>query len=176
MDPKLLQQLKNGDDRAYEDLYRKYGEYALRVATAITRSEANAADAVQETFIRVFYYIHSFDNSKPFEPWFYRILVNECNRSFKKHNLALSISDYLENDPMFVQEDSHKFVEYEVLYRAIGELNDINRIPIILKYLKGFKEVEIAEILGVNQNTIKSRLFKGRRQLKSFLNSFKEGK
>ena len=48
-------------------------------------------------------------------------------------------------------------------------MEDNNRIPIILKYLKGFKESEIADILGININTIKSRLFKGRQKLKNVI-------
>lgn len=172
MDIELLQRLKDGHDRAFEELYREYGEYALRVATAITRDETKAADAVQETFIRIFHYIGSFDINRPFEPWFYRILVNECNRTLKKDRQTLPISDYIENNPRFVTEDIHGFVEYESLYEAIGGLKDINRIPIILKYLKGFKEAEIAEVLGINQNTVKSRLSKGRRDLRSALSQF----
>ncbi len=174
MEIELLQQLKNGDFQAFEELYKKYGEYALRVATAITRNQTNAADVVQETFIRVFLYIGNFDINRPFEPWFYRILVNECNRYLKKDRQTLPISDYIENNPMFIEEDTHSFMEYEFLYEAIGKLKDINRIPIILKYLKGFKEAEIAEILGVKQNTIKSRLLKGRRELKFRLDQFGE--
>ena len=174
MEVELLQQLKKGDHKAFEELYARYGEYALRVATAITKNDANAADVVQETFIRVYHYINNFDINRPFEPWFYRILVNECNRSFKKGHESLPIGDYLENDPIFAREDKHNFVEYQVLYEAIGELKDIYRIPIILKYLKGFKEAEIAEILEINQNTIKSRLLKGRRYLKLALKHFEE--
>ena len=75
---------------------------------------------------------------------------------------------------MFAKEDDHEFVEYQYLYEAIENLKDIYRIPIILKYLKGFKEAEIAEILGINQNTIKSRLLKGRQYLKLALNHYKE--
>ena len=175
METNLLQRLKKRDEKAFEELYNKYGEYALRVATAITKNHENAADIVQETFIRVYHYIDNFDINKPFEPWFYRILINECNRSFKKDHKNLPISDYMDNSALFAKEDNHDFVEYQFLYEAIGNLKDIYRIPIILKYLKGFKEAEIAEILKINQNTIKSRLLKGRQYLKSALNNIKKG-
>ena len=81
----------------------------------------------------------------------------------------------MDNSALFAKEDNHDFVEYQFLYEAIGNLKDIYRIPIILKYLKGFKEAEIAEILEINQNTIKSRLLKGRQYLKSALNNIKKG-
>ena len=66
MKTNLIKRLKDGDDKAFEELYERYGEYALRVATAITKNHANAADVVQETFIRVYHYIDNFDINKPF--------------------------------------------------------------------------------------------------------------
>ncbi len=171
MEKDILKRVKEGDQEAFEELYNKYADYALRVAAAITRSEASAADAVQEAFIRVYHYIVDFDLNRPFQPWFYRILINECNRLMKKKGKTVSISDYLENDMNFAKDDLHHFEEYELLYRAIGKLEDINRIPIVLKYLKGFTEAEIAEILAINQNTVKSRLYKGRQKLRKFMES-----
>lgn len=174
MERGILQRVKEGDQEAFELLYNKYADYALRVATAITRSEITAADAVQETFIRVYHYIVDFDLNRPFQPWLYRILINECNRLMKKKGKTVSISDYLENDMSFAKDDIHQFEEYELLYKAIGKLDDINRIPIVLKYLKGFSEAEIAEILAINQNTVKSRLYKGRQKIKKFMEKFEE--
>lgn len=174
MEKFLMYRVKKGAPGAFAELYNQHAEYALRVATAITRSEAAAADAVQEAFIRVYKNVNRFDISKPFEPWFYRILVNECNRILKTRSKTVPISNYLENESRASREDYYKFQEYEELYCAISELEDHNRIPIILKYLKGFKEAEIAQILGVNLNTLKSRLYKGRQKLKKALEKDKK--
>jgi RNA polymerase sigma-70 factor (ECF subfamily) len=73
------------------------------------------------------------------------------------------------------EEDDYSFEEYEDLYKAIESLEDGNRIAITLKYLKGFKEAEIAEILGININTVKSRLFKGRQKLRNIIEKFEGG-
>ena len=171
----LLQNIIEGDRDAFAELYNKHSEYALRVAIAVTRNKMSAADAVQESFIRVYKNIHSFDIDKPFEPWFYRILINECNRIIGKASNTILVDDFIENNPQGAIEDEYKFEEYENLYKAIESLNDNNKIPIVLKYLKGFKENEIAEILGINVNTIKSRLFKGRQKLKSVLEMLEGG-
>lgn len=169
MDPNLIFRVKEGDKRAFSILYDIYADYALRVATAITKSAADAADAVQETFIRVYRNIHSFDDTRPFKPWFYRILVNECNRIMKNKSKVILVDEYLENDSATSIEDNYHFEEYEELYDAIGRLNDINRIPVILKYLDDLTEKEIAQILELNLNTVKSRLYRGREQLKRIL-------
>ncbi|MBE6068101.1 MAG: RNA polymerase sigma factor [Clostridium lundense] len=175
MDKELLQKIREGDKEAFQELYNKYAEYALRTAAAITRNKMNAADAVQETFIRIYKNIESFDIDKPFEPWLYRILVNECNRILSKNSNTILVDDFIQNNLQEVIEDRRKFEEYESLYKAIESLDDNNKIPIILKYLKGFKENEIAEILGINVNTIKSRLFKGRQKLKTLIEKLERG-
>ena len=166
MDDILLKRIQNKDKQAFEELYQRYAGYAARVALAVTRSQALAADAVQETFLRVYFNIGKFKPGYPFEPWLYRILINECNRIMKRRSRVTYISDYQINQTDFAFEDHRPFEEYEELYRAIEGLNDKLRIPIVLKYLKGFKEKEIAEILSLNINTVKSRLYKGRQKLK----------
>jgi len=165
----LLQRIKNKDKEAFEELYNQYAAYATRVALAITRRSDLANDAVQETFIRVYFNIDKFQSGRPFEPWFYRILVNECNRILKQGKKVTYIDDYKDYEVNLSGEDRRNFEEYEELYKAVDDLNDKLRIPIILKYLKGFTEMEIAEILDLNVNTVKSRLFKGRQKLKKTL-------
>jgi RNA polymerase sigma factor (sigma-70 family) len=169
VDRALLQSIKEGNNEAFEELYNKYAGYALRVAMAVIGNKASAADAVQETFIRVYRNINNFDVDKPFEPWFYRILINECNRILGKNSNVVLIDDFVEKDLQGSIEDDYSFQEYESLYKAIENLDDNNRVPIVLKYLKGFKESEIAEILGINVNTIKSRLLKGKQKLRKLL-------
>ncbi|AKL97261.1 RNA polymerase, sigma-24 subunit, ECF subfamily [Clostridium aceticum] len=172
----LIKQIKAGDKEAFKALYDQYAEYTLRVATVITKNRSYAADAVQEAFIRVYKNINSFDESKPFEPWLYKILINECNRILRNQSKTIPISDYLENHSTMIEEDSYRFEEYEELYAAIEGLEDINRVPILLKYLKGFTELEIANILELNVNTVKSRLFKGREKLRKIIGGFEEGR
>lgn len=176
MEINLLKKVKEGDKYAFADLYNEYAEYALRVAMAVTRNKVSAADAVQEAFIKVYRNIYSFDLDKSFDPWFYRILINECNRVLGKTPKEMITGNYIEEDINISIKDEYKFEEYENLYRAIQNLEYINRAPIILKYLKGFKESEIADILEINVNTVKSRLFKGRQKLKSLIEQFEGGK
>lgn len=177
MERVLLEKIKKGDSEAFEELYSNYAEYALRVALAVTRDKMSAADAVQETFIKVYKNINRFSLDRPFRPWFYRILINECNRVMGKTLNAVLVDDFTEKSiqSFMSEEDDYSFEEYENLYDAIQKLEDANRVSIILKYLRGFKETEIAEILGVNVNTVKSRLFKGRQKLKNIIEKLEGG-
>ena len=177
MDRILLEKIREGDREAFAELYNKYAEYALRVAMAVTRDKMSTADVVQETFIKIYKNIDGFDLDKPFKPWFYRILINECNRLLGKNQNAVLVEDFTEAgmQDYIREEDDYSFEEYEDLYKAIESLEDGNRIAITLKYLKGFKEAEIAEILGININTVKSRLFKGRQKLRNIIEKFEGG-
>lgn len=176
MERDVIARIKEGDKRAFEQLYNEYAEYAIRTAYAITKNNADASDAVQEAFIRVYRNIIFYDEDRPFKPWFYKILVNECNRIMKRKSKVIPIDQYLDDHYMGTQEDDYKFEKYEELYAAVQELNEINRIPIILKYLNNLSEKEIAEILDINVNTVKSRLFKGRERIKRALSKMKEGR
>lgn len=175
MDRSLIKKIKAGSKDAFATLYDELADEALRAAMAITKDKMNAADAVQETFIRVYKNVDDFDDSKPFKPWFYKILLNECNRILSKNSKTILMGDFTESVIRLADKDEYLFEEYESLYEAIQNLEDINRIPIILKYLKGLTENQIAQTLDVNINTVKSRLFKGRQKLKQFLQKL-EGK
>lgn len=167
---KWIQKIQAGDQASFRQFYEVYAGPAIRTASAITRNREMAKDAVQETFIRVYRQIGSYNPELPFDPWFYRILTNECLRLLKRET-PLSNIETLENDPSLAEESFDQLTE---LYDVIQALDDSHRIPLILKYIKGFSEKEIAEILGLNQNTVKSRLFKGRKRLKEQLEPTRE--
>lgn len=162
-----LAKIRAGDKESFRHFYEAYADSAIRTASAITRNREMAKDAVQETFVRVYRRIASYNPSLPFEPWFYRILTNECLRLLKKE-APLSKFEHpdLENDPSLAEESFDQLAD---LYNTIQSLDDAHRIPLILKYVQGFSEKEIAGILSLNQNTVKSRLFKARKRLKGQL-------
>jgi RNA polymerase sigma-70 factor (ECF subfamily) len=167
LESQLIERIKRKDKEAFKELYNLYANQAIRTAIAITKSNATASDVVQETFIRVYKNIDRFDNIKAFKPWFYKILINECNRVMKTSSNVVYLEDSDKEAISGSSADMYEFQEYEDLYTAIKSLDDDVRIPIVLKYLKGFKEEEIADILTLNLNTVKSRLFRGRQKLKA---------
>lgn len=168
MDVTLYVRVLEGESTALKELYDLYIDQALRVATAITRNREHAKDAVQETWIRVFRHFHSYKANQPFEPWLFRILTNECNRIMKRETKIFWFRKKLETeDVSYTVAETDSDLAY--LHEAIQSLKDLYRIPIILKYLQGFSEKEIAEILELNVNTLKSRLLKGRQKLRDIL-------
>lgn len=171
MDRSLLKKIQNGDKEAFRTFYNQQVDKALRVAILITKNRELAKEATQETFIRVYKNLSSYDTSRPFDPWFYRILTNECNRILKKESKVNQMEKHLDSE---IKDFSPTTEDYSELNEAIQSLNDLYRIPIILKYLRGFSERDISNVLDTNQNTIKSRLHKGRELLKNYLIHLKD--
>ncbi|WP_051404964.1 RNA polymerase sigma factor [Bacillus cihuensis] len=169
---KLIQDILGGDKAAFKKLYDIHFNQGMRTAIAITRDREVAKDALQETFIRVYRNLSSYDQNQPFEPWFYRILINECNRLLKKE---AKIKQLMQAQKTEVNSSNSPKEEYDDLYEAIQSLKDMYRHPLILKYLKGFTERDIATCLEINVNTIKTRLLKGREKLRKLLNEKRGG-
>ena len=124
-------QNSGGRQRIVSEFYEAYADNAIRTASAITRNREMAKDAVQETFIRVYRQINSYNPELPFDPWFYRILTNECLRLLKKES-PLSKFEHpdLENDPSLAEES---FDHLSDLYDTIQSLDDSASDPTYFK-------------------------------------------
>jgi RNA polymerase sigma factor, sigma-70 family len=161
----------SGDKDDFEKLYRDYAPYAFKVALLVTKNHSLAADIVQETFIRVYLNLPKYNREKPFKPWFYKILINECNRSKSKIEGVLYIEDYQET-VMNQTANMESAMESQEIINALANLDKKIRTPLVLKYIHGFTAQEISEIMAVNMNTIKSRLNFGKKKLRKLLTGF----
>jgi len=176
LDRTLAEKFRKGSHSAFEELYSMHADNAFRLAAAILKNHTNAKDIVQVSFVRAYEYRKSFNPMKSFSFWFNRILVNECRRYMAQVKKKREILEYDEYMSEISTEDSYKFEKYEMLYSALQKLHDDMRIPLLLKYINGFKEDEIAEIMNLRRSTVKSRLYEGRQRVKRYLldKGFKE--
>lgn len=152
---------------SFEKLYNQYAVHALRLAYAILRDQSSAEDAVQEAFIRVYYNRQKFDESRSFKPWFDRILVNECKRILSKKKQFVDIEEAQKTEDLSRADECSD--EIQLLKSAISRLNTKHREIILLKYMQGYTEAEIAQILSIPRSTVKSRLFEARNKLKTMM-------
>lgn len=165
---KVIKKIKKGNQQAFKKLYHAYADYALRSAYAITSNQNHAADIVQETFIKVYRNIESFDEKRSFKPWFYQILLNESRRYMTRQNKQAIPVESEELLDYFHEQDT-ELGDYDHLDRALDQLSEMHRTVLTLKYMNEFTEREIAQMLELNVNTVKSRLYKGRQQLKAII-------
>jgi RNA polymerase sigma-70 factor (ECF subfamily) len=187
-DEQLIRQIQDGDETAFDPLVRRYLSRTLRIAQRFCRNAEDAADAVQETFLRVYTHIDRFDFRGRFSTWFFRIHINVClnqvrtlqklKRIFLRPQYPLPESEKIARLEDFAGEgDPHRDQEQAELRRAIEcglqKLPPAQRAVLILYDIEGFSQREIAEMLEIPEGTVMSRLYYARRAMQPFLREFR---
>lgn len=170
----LVERLKEADNLAFQELFKRFGQRIFRTAMRILREEESAKDAVQETMINIHRAADTFRGEARLGTWINRITVNVCLemiRKNKKHanrieddvseHLSLKTSEDLDPYREAVRVEARRRVD-----RALSRLSRKHRVVVRMHDLEGFTIREIAEQVNVAEGTIKSRLFYGREELK----------
>ena len=178
----LVQRARNGDLKAYDDLVKRYQERIYATVYHMTSNHEDANDIAQEAFIKAYQALKSFKGGSSFYTWLYRIAVNKTINFLKqrknKHHFSLNDLDFnTENNPDLVALISDKtpfrdagLTELQKkLNEALLTLSEPHRMVVVLHDVQGQSHEEIAEIMGCNIGTVRSRLFYARQQLQGYL-------
>jgi RNA polymerase sigma-70 factor, ECF subfamily len=173
--------LKANEDAAYDELVRTYNASIFHVAYRMLGDTAEASDVVQEIFIKVFRNIGSFKGEAALKTWIFRIALSEIlNRlrwwKSRHRSSTVSLDDSPNGHEHYVPdsgpspEEMLESKEREIaIQKALGKLSSEHRSIIVLRDVEGFSYTEIADILGISMGTVKSRLARGREDLKKSL-------
>lgn len=156
--------------KRYEALVQAYHSDIYRYAYWLCRDQHIAEDIVQDTFLRAWRALDSLQDEKAAKAWLITILRRENARRFERKQFELVD---LETDAMVdnEQEGSEHTMESEWLHRQIDKLPQEYKTPLLLQVVMGLSGDEIADQLGLNKNTVMTRLFRARNQLKEALDS-----
>ena len=135
-----------------------------KIAFTYTRNQEVALDVVQEAITKALENISKLRNEEYVKTWFYRILINEALKTRKRYTYYLEY-ELLENET-YVNSHEEKIIENLDIYENIYNLNNKLKTVIILRFFENMKIEEIAFITKTNVNTVKSRLYKGLKELK----------
>lgn len=177
IEPELVKAAQSGDRDALMTLLREIEVYVYRTAFYIVGNEQDALDASQEALIRIYTRIDTYEEKALFKTWVHRIVTNICIDHFRRKKPTVSIEEH----DMVFPTDNH--VEEEMLstyvakdiHEAIELLPDHHRAVVVLRYIQDFSYKEIADSLDLPLNTVKSYLFRARKQLKNLLHEYQEG-
>ncbi len=133
------------------------------VAKTLLVSDADCADAIQETIVKAFTKLHTLRQDSHAKTWLVRILINECYTFLRKAKRVVSLEDFQYQEIAEEQED------YSDLYEAVRRLPPDIRICIILYYLEGYSVKETAKLLEITESAVKNRLARARKQMRSDL-------
>ncbi len=176
LERELIRKCKAGDSRFYEPLVRAYEPGGLRLAVAMMGNVEDAQDALQEAFIKTYEALHRFDLRRPFGPWFFQILRNQCRdmlRSRKAKFKLEALDEKLEQRPASAERGPERIRQRsaarELLWRGLEQIGTEHREILLLKELEGFRYTEIANILEIPEGTVASRLYHARHALRDAL-------
>jgi RNA polymerase sigma-70 factor (ECF subfamily) len=178
----LVRYARRGDLKYYDELVRRYQERIYATIYHMTSNHEDANDLAQESFIKAYTALKSFKGGSSFYTWLYRIAVNKTINFLKqrrnKHHLSLNDMDFnAEHDPDLMALISDKTPQRDInlselqkkLNEALLKLSEPHRMVVVLHDVQGVSHEEIAEIVGCNIGTVRSRLFYARQQLQGFL-------
>ncbi len=178
----LVRRARHGDLAAYDGLVRRYQERIYATIYHMTANHEDANDLAQESFIKAFSALKSFKGGSSFYTWIYRIAVNKTINFLKqrrnKHHISLNDLDFnAEHDPDLVALISDKTPQRDInlselqkkLNEALLKLSEPHRTVVVLHDVQGVSHDEIADIVGCNIGTVRSRLFYARQQLQGYL-------
>jgi len=164
----IIARCRRGDRRAQRALYDRHADRVYRIALQLTRDEHDAFDVAQETFIRAFERIGSFDGRSRLGTWLYRIATNEALQLFRRRDTErrhLRAVGELRNHA--TRPEFHA-ARHEI-DDAMEMLSDDRRAILVLRYQEGLSYDEIAEILEIAPGTVASRLNRARADLRELL-------
>lgn len=156
---RLVRKAKEHDKEAFEDLMQAQAQSMYKVAKAILKNDEDVSDAMQETALTCWEKIGTLRDARFFKTWLIRILINHCNEICRQRRHTVSDGMLPERGR---QEESFLNVEWEDF---LNGLDRKHRTVVILYYVQEFKTREIAEILKVNESTVRSRLAAARQKM-----------
>lgn len=178
---RLVRRAQAGDQSAYEDLVRIHQPRLLAVIGGILRRGEDVEDVAQQALLKAYVSLKRFDLRSAFGTWLYKIAVNECWDYFRKKKVRPLVyeADLSEEQlhqmeampgerpggPQRGDDNARRTEQRDMLDRLLAELDEQDRTMLVMKEVGGFTVDEIGEMLNLNVNTVKVRLFRARGRL-----------
>lgn len=179
-DDSLLQMARRGDNRAIDLLFSRHIPALRSMAVRFLRNEAEAEDVLQDSLLSAFLHLPQYAGRSQFRTWLFSILLNSARTKVRRRRpdryISLEeVSDGMIPDP--APQPDQIVARHEIRKIVRDALNGVSpefRTAYYLCYVKGLSKREAADRVGVNPQTFKVRLFRGRRKLASKLDLLNE--
>lgn len=180
----LIEQLKQGDEKAFKTIVDTWQDMVFNTALGITQNAEDAEDIAQEVFVQVYESVHSFKGESKFSTWLYRITVTKTmdhiRRKKRKKRFAFIQSIFGEqNEIIHDPPDFHhpgvvldKKETSAELFRAIDQLPDSQKIAFTLNKLEGLNYQEVSEVMNTTIPSVESLLHRAKNNLKKLLENY----
>ena len=173
----LIKRVQARDELAFREIVERYQAKVFSIIYGILRNRNDAEDIAQQVFAKVYFSIGNFDFRSGLLTWIYKITVNECYDYLRKRRVRKLVyeSDFSEED-LRTMENAEQSVERQrpadttlaqrdLVVKLLAKLSADDRTLLVLKEVEGHSVEELSEMTGMNQNTIKVKLFRARQKL-----------
>ena len=172
----VLRAARAGDSVAFGDLIRMHERLVLRTALRLLGNLADAQDAAQDVFLRLYQHLGRFDEVRQFKPWLYRVTVNVCRDAQRKQTRMMVSLDHLRATTGFEQAEDAPDPEAalgaserrRLLREGLAMLSNREREAFVLRDLEGVSTRDVARALGTREVTVRSQIAMARVKLKKF--------
>jgi RNA polymerase sigma-70 factor, ECF subfamily len=171
----LIRSFINGDETIFRILVIKHKE-KVRNLVFLTLGDVEFVDDIsQDVFISVYHKLKEFRFESKFTTWLYRITVNKCRDYLRKKRVRSIFVPIKDTDTEYGERTISENVDIPNLVRnAIDKLPEKLKVPLVMRDIDGFSYKEIADALGTEVGTIKSRIFRARESLKILLEPYQK--
>jgi RNA polymerase sigma-70 factor (ECF subfamily) len=159
-DGALVKRTRDGDARAFTELVDRHAAACLRFAARMLGDRSEAEDAAQETFLRAYKALESYDDTLPFRTWLFAILINRCRTALaqrmRRERRVVFDSEALERSSVEAAQDAMEL--REELSRAIAALSPEQREAFLLRHVEDLSYEEIMSVTGAGMSALKMRV------------------
>lgn len=150
----------------FPEIYLAYQSFLYRKALNYMKNHMDAEDALQETFIRAWYYCEGLKSDVSFAPWLMKILVNECNNILRKRKRAPEV--YIGDEILRIHDASNdKYLIEMYFHDALSALDARYRIPIQMTLLYGLSTEETASMLHMTRSALSGMIRRGKEKMRA---------
>jgi RNA polymerase sigma-70 factor, ECF subfamily len=173
----LVRRVQAEDELAFREIVERYQAKVFSIIYGILRNRNDAEDIAQQVFAKIFFSIKNFDFRSSLLTWIYKITVNECYDYLRKKRVRKLVyeSDFSADESLRMQTaepatdhappvDS-RLAQHDLIWKLLAKISEEDRSLILLKEVEGHSVEELAQMTGMNENTIKVKLFRARQKL-----------
>jgi RNA polymerase sigma-70 factor (ECF subfamily) len=173
----LVRRVQGGDEIAFRELVDRYQSKVFSIIYGVLRNHNDADDIAQQVFAKIYFSIRNFDFRSSLMTWIYKITINECYDYLRKKKVRKLVyeSDFTEEEAERVGRteppvDSRPGIDQtlaqrDLVLKLLSKVSEEDRQLLLLKEVEGHSVEELAEMTGMNENTIKVKLFRARQKL-----------
>lgn len=173
----LVRRVQAKDEMAFKEIVERYQTKVFSIIYGILRNHNDAEDIAQQVFAKVYFSIGNFDFRSSLLTWIYKITVNECYDYLRKKRVRKLVyeSDFSEEDSLQMENSQsardqkvpvdETLASRDLLLKLLSKISDEDRNLMLLKEVEGHSVEELAGMTGMNENTIKVKLFRTRQKL-----------